>query len=64
MPAGRGSALRAVGHRFNAVFISRPLRSAQSIHGEAPLVRDIGFIVITVIFFLLSWLYVRACERV
>jgi hypothetical protein len=25
---------------------------------------DIVYVVITLIFFLLSWLYVRACERV
>jgi len=26
--------------------------------------KDIVFVVITLLFFLLSWLYVRACERV
>jgi len=26
--------------------------------------KDIVFVAITLIFFLLSWLYVRACERV
>jgi hypothetical protein len=31
---------------------------------EAPFVRDVVFVAISVIFFLLSWLYVRACERV
>jgi len=26
--------------------------------------KDLVFVVITIVFFLLSWLYVRACERV
>jgi len=26
--------------------------------------KDLVYVVITLIFFLLSWLYVRACERV
>lgn len=26
--------------------------------------KDIAFIVITLVFFLISWLYVRACERI
>jgi len=26
--------------------------------------KDVAFVAITLIFFLLSWLYVRACERV
>jgi hypothetical protein len=26
--------------------------------------KDLVFVAITIVFFLLSWLYVRACERV
>ena len=29
-----------------------------------PMMGDLLFIAVTVIFFVLSWLYVRACERV
>jgi len=25
--------------------------------------KDVAFLILTVVFFLLSWLYVRACER-
>jgi hypothetical protein len=31
---------------------------------EAPAMKDVVYVLLTLVFFLLSWLYVRACERV
>lgn len=30
---------------------------------EVTLMKDVVFVTITLVFFLLSWLYVRACDR-
>jgi hypothetical protein len=29
-----------------------------------PTMKDVVYVLLTLVFFLLSWLYVRACERV
>ncbi len=40
------------------------LKAARQGRWEQASMIDLAFVVVTVLFFLLSWAYVRACERV
>jgi hypothetical protein len=40
-----------------------PVRAVSTSRPEVDAMKDLLFVAITVAFFLLSWLYVKACER-
>jgi hypothetical protein len=39
-------------------------RGIASTPEDEPAMKDLAYVALTVLFFALSWLYVRACERV